>query len=245
MRLNIVCAAALLTLLGLVAAAVLGVAAMVVLVAVAAVVTGAGWVRLQGLMAARAHSVVIALAGIVSVVLAVRLPGAYLTWTGLIVAVGLTAVFLIELVRGTGAERRLESLVASASGVVLTALGAGWVGSMRVATDAHVALIATTAVAAIAAVLMAAVPWPDRVIDPLCVLVATAVAPLVALLVHEPGALAATVLGAVAGLVVATFRRMVLADGGPRTRLGAVAVGVGPVLAAGSAVYGAQLLLGA
>lgn len=245
MRLNIVCAAALLTLLGLVAAAALGVGALVVFVAAAAVVTGLGWVRLQGLTAARAHSVVIAVVGIVSVVTAARLPGAFLTWTGLIAAVGVIAVFLIELVRGTGAERRLESLVASSSGVVLTALGSGWVGSLRVATDAHVALIGTTAVAAMVAVVMAAVPWPDRVIDPLCVLVATAVAPLLALLLREPSAGVATVLGAVAGLVVATFRRMVLADGGPRTRLGAVAVGVGPVLAAGSAVYGAQLLLAA
>ncbi|GGC86405.1 hypothetical protein GCM10011512_11660 [Tersicoccus solisilvae] len=243
MRLNIVCAAALLTLVGLVAAAAAGVGAMTGVVIAAAIVTGAGWVRLQGLTAARAHSVVIALAGIAAALLAVRAPGAYLTWTGLVACLGVIAVFLVELVRGTGAARRLESLVASSSGVVLTVLGSGWIGSLRVATDEHAALIGTTAVAAVAAVLMAAVPWPDRVIDPLCVLVATAVAPLVALLLHEPGAAVAAVLGAVAGLVVATFRRMVLADGGPRTRLGAVAAGVGPVIAAGSAVYGVQLLL--
>ena len=60
MRLNIVCAAALLTLLGVVAAAALGVASMTVLVVAAAVVTGVGWVQLQGLTAARAHSAVIA-----------------------------------------------------------------------------------------------------------------------------------------------------------------------------------------
>lgn len=243
MRLNIVCVAALVTLLGLVVAAALGTGAMTVLVGVGAVVTGAGWVRLQGLTAARAHGVVIALAGIASALITLRLPSAYLTWAGLIAALGLIAVFLIELLRGTGAARRLEALVASSSGVALTALGAGWIGSLRVATEQHAALIGVTAVAAFAAVLMAAVPWPDRMIGPLCVLVATAVAPLVALLVRESGAGTAALLGAVAGLVVATFRRMVLADGGPRTRLGAVAVGVGPVLAAGSAVYGAQLLI--
>lgn len=243
MRLNIVCAAALLTLLGVVAAAALGVASMTVLVVAAAVVTGVGWVQLQNLTAARAHSVVIAVVGTVAALVTLRLPGALLTWTGLIAALGVIAVFLIELMRGTGAARRLESLVASASGVVLTALGSGWIGSLRVATEEHAALIGTTALAAFVAVLMAAVPWPDRVIDPLCVLVATAAAPLGTLLLGESNVGGATVLGAVAGLVVATFRRMVLADGGPRTRWGAVAAGVGPVLAAGSAVYGAQLLL--
>lgn len=243
MRLNTVCAAALLALLGLLAASSAGVVAMTVLVAAASIVIGIGWVRLQGLSPATAHSVIIAVAGTAAAVLAAWRSDHFLTWTATVCALGLIAVFLVELLRGTGAAHRLEALFSSASGVVLAAFGSGWVGALQLARDEHMALVGATSVAAVAAVVLAAVPWPDRVIGPLCVLVAAAIAPLVGLALREPHLLAVTALGAVAGVVVATFRRLILADGGPRTRWGAAAVGIGPVLAAGAVVYATQGLL--
>ncbi|WP_309081150.1 hypothetical protein [Zhihengliuella sp.] len=156
-----------------------------------------GWPRLLGL-AGRWHVTwLLLLVGFASALAALWTPLPNpLQWLPVTIAVGVLATFVTQLVRGTGTSQRLEATLGSLLGVVVVALGSGWVG-----------VVTTAALAG----------------TPLTV----------------PVAAGAVALGTL-GVLWALAQRI------PRVGIwGVAALGIGPLLAAGSAAYFVQRLLSA
>jgi hypothetical protein len=213
-------------------------------VSAAAVVAGIGWLHLLDVPAKKSQAAAIAGAGIASVAGAYLAPaGTAMMWMPAAVALGLGAIFLIQLVRGTGQSHRLESTLGAAGGVFIVAQGAGWVAAARlpVAAD-HAGLLLVAGTSAAVALAACLLPWPDRVTAPVAVTAAAVTGLLGAVLMTTQFGmpvleLPAALIGAVCGAVFATARRLVLAHTGPMNVAAALAVGLAPVLALGSLVY--------
>lgn len=91
------------------------------------VVIGFGWPAATGIAARHRHNVVMSAAGVVAALLVQFLPGQQLVWLPAVVGVALMTVFAAELVRGEGAEHRLESAIASTAGVLAAVSSSGWI----------------------------------------------------------------------------------------------------------------------
>lgn len=91
------------------------------------VVIGFGWPAATGIEARHRHNVIMSAAGVVAALLVQFLPGQQLVWLPAVVGVALMTVFAAELVRGEGAEHRLESAVASTAGVLAAVSSSGWI----------------------------------------------------------------------------------------------------------------------
>ena len=106
------------------------------LVSVAMAVTiGVGWPAAAGIQARRRHNVLIAVAGTLACLLVQLVPSQRLVWLPAIIGVSFMAVCVAELVRGEGAKYRLESALASATGVLAAVAASGWIAFSRVAHD--------------------------------------------------------------------------------------------------------------
>lgn len=92
-----------------------------------AVVIGFGWPAATGIAARHRHNVIISAAGVVAALLVRFLPGQQLVWLPAVVGVAVMTVFAAELVRGEGAEHRLESVIASTAGVLAAVSSSGWI----------------------------------------------------------------------------------------------------------------------
>lgn len=119
------CSAAAL-LLTLAAAAVGGVAPFAAAVGMS-LVLGLGWSAAVGIRARYRHNVIILTSGILAALLSWLPQDMRLTWLPAVVAMALIAIFLAELVRGEGAERRLESTISSTAAVLSAVSASGWV----------------------------------------------------------------------------------------------------------------------
>lgn len=256
MRTKTVAGSALVAVAALIAASYIGIpgleglgmwAVASVLVAVFAI----GYPRLLGLPVATAHTVVIALAGLAAVALAsVTAMPAPMAWLPACGAAGVVLVFLTQLLRGPGAELRLQATAAGACGVLVAVLGAGWVGADRLAPNASNSSMMLLSGASIAAAILACtIPWPDRITAPLALLLAVLVGGVASALVRDVAVLPASVVGAVAGAVVVCFRLMRTSSpprGGQAPRIptiAAMAIGAAPVVASGGLVYFVERLL--
>ena len=241
----IVAAAAAAVLCAVIGASYLSLPVLTAAVCVAAVVIGIGWPVLLGVPAKKTLAAVISLAGIATAVLAGIAPaGMPLLWMAVVIALGVMAVFLIQLLRGTGQPRRLESTFGASAGLVLTSLGAGWVAADRLSANANNGgMMLVTGISMLVAIGVCLLPWPDRIVAPLGMVLAPLAGALAAPLFSTVHMLPAAAVGAIAGIILVSFRRLVLADGGP-TRLPAMlAVGAAPVMAAGSLVYFLERML--
>ena len=103
---------------GALAAAVAGGIAPYLLAAAMSLVLGLGWASAVGIRARYRHSIIILLSGALAAAVSALPAGDRLTWIPAIVAVALIAIFVAELVRGEGAEHRLESTISSTAGVL-------------------------------------------------------------------------------------------------------------------------------
>ena len=111
----------------------LGTAALTVVVCLICAVVALGWPQLMGITARGSLSAVIAAAGIVAAVgasIAAEVD-TLLFWSSVSLAFGIIAVFLIQVLRGTGRPHRLESTLGACAGVVVTTTAAGWVAGLR------------------------------------------------------------------------------------------------------------------
>ena len=90
-------------------------------------------------------------------------PG-FLDWTPAFIAAGVMAVFLMQLMRGTGQAQRLESTLGSSAGVLLSCLGAGWIAASRFNGVKEMLLVA--GISAAFALLAGLIRWPDRIVAP-------------------------------------------------------------------------------
>lgn len=241
----IVAVAAAAVLCAVIGASYLSIPVLTAVVCVAAVVIGAGWPVLLGVPAKKTLATVISLAGISTAVLASVAPtGMPLLWMAVVIALGVMAVFLIQLIRGTGQPHRLESTFGASTGLVLTSLGAGWIAADRLsANSANTGMMLVTGISMLVAIAVCTLRWPDRIVAPLGAVLATLAGPLAATLFASVPMLPAAVVGAVVGIIIVCFRRLILADGGPTRLLAMLAAGAAPVMAAGSLVYFLERML--
>lgn len=128
---RIIGAAVLSLILALVASVLGGHLPLLVSVAMA-VMIGVGWPAATGIKARRRHNVIIAAAGVIACSLINFVPDQELIWLPAVVGVAFMAVFVAELVRGEGAEGRLESTLASVTGVLAAVSASGWIGLSHV-----------------------------------------------------------------------------------------------------------------
>lgn len=205
----------------------------------ACVLAAIGWPYLLGVPAKKSQSAAIGLSALLAVVLTATVPGpSFLAWFPASVALGVGAVFMIQLIRGTGQSHRLESTFGASSGVVAVGMGSGWVAADRLAVnaaDSGVTLV--TGVSILVAIAVCLLPFPDRLVAPAAILLAALAGPLGALLFTDVPALPAAVVGLACAAVLTGTRRLLVARDAPLEMPAAVAAGITPVLAIGAVVY--------
>lgn len=236
---------AVVALAAIVGASYLSLPATAVVVGVLVLAAAIGWPYVLGVPARKSQSTAIALSALAACAAAYVAPsGAALTWLPVAVALGLGAVFLIQLLRGTGQSFRLESTLGISSGVLLTALGAGWIAAENLSVNAGTSGVTlVTGISVLAALLVALLPWPDRMVAPIGVLLAALAGPLCALVFTDVEELPAAVIGAVCGAVIMAARRLVISRDTPLSAPALIAVGAAPILGLGSLVYFLERLL--
>ena len=165
-------------------------------------------------------------------------------WFPAAVALGVGAVFVIQLLRGTGQSHRLESILSSSAGVFAVSLGAGWVAADRLAlnaADSPLTLVAgLSLLLAFAASLL---PWRTAVTAPLGAVAAALAGPVVALFREDLPVVATALIGGVLAVAVVAATRLVRAHPTPVSLAAAATLGITPVLAVGSVVYYLDKLL--
>ena len=207
-----------------------------------AVGVGIGWPHFLGIPARKTLAVLIGLPGVGSAITATYLPApGFLDWTPSFMAAGVMAVFVMQLIRGTGQAQRLESTLGSCAGVMLSCLGAGWIACFRFNGVREMLLVA--AISAAIALLAGLIRWPDRVVAPLGVIGAGLAGPLAGLVFSDIAVLPAVIVGVVVGAVLVSFRRLVILRGESLSFAAALGMGLGPVAAVGSLAYFIDKLL--
>jgi hypothetical protein len=216
-----------------------------VLLAVAVVTAacvGIGWPHFLGIPAKKTLAALIGLPGIGSAVAATYLPApGFLNWTPAFVAAGVMAIFVMQLIRGTGQAQRLESTLGSCAGVLLSCLGAGWIACSRFNGVREMLLIA--AISAAIALMAGLIRWPDRIVAPLGIIGAGLAGPLAGLVLSDIAVLPAALVGIVVGAVLVSFRRLVIIRGETLNLPAVLGMGLGPVSAVGSLAYFIDKLL--
>lgn len=203
---------------------------------------GIGWPHFLGIPARKTLAVLIGLPGVGAAIAATYLPApGFLDWTPSFVAAGVIAVFVMQLIRGTGQAQRLESTLGSCAGVLLSCLGAGWIACFRFNGVREMLLVA--AISAAIALMAGLIPWPDRVVAPLGVIGAGLAGPLAGLVFSDIAVLPAAIVGVVVGAVLVSFRRLVILRGESLSFAAALGMGLGPVAAVGSLAYFIDKLL--
>ena len=216
--------------------ALLGVAILV------ALAVGIGWPHFLGIPAKKTLAAIIGLPGAGSAVAASYVPApGFLDWTPAFIAAGVMAVFLMQLMRGTGQAQRLESTLGSSAGVLLSCLGAGWIAASRFNGVKEMLLVA--GISAAFALLAGLIRWPDRIVAPLGIVLAGLTAPLAGLIFSNIAVIPAAVVGVVVGAVLVSLRRLVILRGDAINIPAALGMGLAPVAAVGSLAYFIDKLL--
>ncbi|WP_223262998.1 hypothetical protein [Arthrobacter sp. NamB2] len=223
----------------IVASSYISLTAVALIVGAAVVLAAVGWPYVLGVPARKSQSAAIGLSALLAVVLTATIPGpSFLAWFPASVALGVGAVFMIQLIRGTGQSHRLESTLGASSGVVAVAMGSGWVAAERLAVNASDSgVMLVTGISILVAIAVCLLPFPDRLVAPAVVLLAALAGPLGGLLFTDVPALSAAVVGLACGTVIAGTRRLLVAREASLPAIAAVASGVTPVLAIGAVVY--------
>ena len=177
-----------------------------------ALAVGIGWPHFLGIPAKKTLAAIIGLPGAGSAVAATYVPApGFLDWTPAFIAAGVMAVFLMQLMRGTGQAQRLESTLGSSAGVLLSCLGAGWIAASRFNGVKEMLLVA--GISAAFALLAGLIRWPDRIVAPLGIVLAGLTAPLAGLIFSNIAVIPAAVVGVVVGAVLVSLRRLVILRG--------------------------------
>lgn len=214
-------------------------AAVAVVLAIAA---GFGWPHFLGIPAKKTNGTILALAGAAAGISAAAVPGPeFLSWAPAAMALGVMAVTVVQLIRGTGQSHRLESTLGASSGVLLCCLGAGWIATARFTGTGSMLLVA--GISTVVALLVGAINWPDTIVAPFAIVFAGLAAPLTALVLTDIAVIPATAAGVLIGAVLAAVRRLNRTRSRPMPRAGLVALALAPVLAVGSIAYFMDKLL--
>ena len=194
-----------------------------------------GWPLLTGSWTPTATTVVLAVASVAIVLSALRQD---LLWVPAAVAFGILLAFSGQLVRRTGREGLVLTLLSSFGGLVVIASGTTAVVAANSDKGRAVAVVAMAAVgAAVVTDLLAGV----RGASPFLGFVALAAAVLAAVVVAtrgtQVGALEALGIGAAVGTVSWSFRRVLALQPAMLTVRGQVGAGAGSVLVVGAVVH--------
>lgn len=209
---------------------------------VAAAAVGLGWPHYLRVPARKTLGTIIGLSGIGAALAAAFAPApSFLWWSPVLIAAGICAVFVMQLLRGTGQEKRLESTLGASAGVLLACLGAGWIAAARFNGLGSMMLV--TGASGVFALAVGMIRWPDRIVAPIGIILAGLAGPLAGLLFFDVPVLAAVVVGVAIGSVLVAFRRLIVQNGLPETFPDALALGVAPVYALGTLVYFIEKLL--
>lgn len=230
---------------GLVGASYVSAVSVAVLAGLLCVAAAIGWPHVLGVPAKKSQSAVIGLSAVLATVAAASSEGPnYMVWFPAVVALGVGAIFMIQLIRGTGQSLRLESTFGASSGVFVIALGSGWAAADRLTVNfTNSGMMLVTGISILVALAASLLPWPDRLTAPLGLILATLAGPLGALLFTDVPAAPAAVLGVVCGAVIVCVRRLLMVRDAPLNALAALSVGLAPVLAVGAVVYFLDKLL--
>ncbi|GAA5020691.1 hypothetical protein GCM10023258_09520 [Terrabacter aeriphilus] len=234
-------AATLVSGLALLAAQATGYAGTVAVTLALALVVAWGWPRITGSATPSATSGVLAVAA-VAIVLSARDAG--LRWLPAAVAFGLVLAFFGQLVRRSGREGLVLTLLSSFGGLAVTASGATAVVAAQSDRGRAVAVVALAAVvAAVLGDLLAAAPAlrarPGAVGAVGLVgtaVVASVVAAVVSTRFDEVGPGTALAIGAAVGVVSWALRRVLALEPELPTLRGQLAAGAASVLAVGAVI---------
>jgi hypothetical protein len=216
--------------------------ALVAVAVVIAAAVGIGWPHFLRIPAKKTLAAVIGLAGAGSALAAAYAPApGFLDWTPPFIALGIMAVFVVQLIRGTGQAQRLESTLGCSVGVLLSCLGAGWIAGARFNGVREMLLVA--AISGVVALLAGLIRWPDSIVAPLGIVLAGLAGPLAGLVLSDIAVLPAAIFGVVVGAVLVSFRRLVTLRGAPLNVPAALSMGLAPVSAVGSLAYFIDKLL--
>jgi hypothetical protein len=216
--------------------------ALVTVAVLIAAAVGIGWPHFLRIPAKKTLAAVIGLAGAGSALAAAYAPApGFLDWTPPFIALGIMAVFVVQLIRGTGQAQRLESTLGCSVGVLLSCLGAGWIAGARFNGVREMLLVA--AISGAVALLVGLIRWPDSIVAPLGIVLAGLAGPLAGLVLSDIAVLPAAIFGVVVGAVLVSFRRLVTLRGAPLNVPAALSMGLAPVSAVGSLAYFIDKLL--
>lgn len=201
-----------------------------------------GWPRLMKLPSPNPVSVVIFLVGLGAMLLGLwQEPRPSAGGVAPVVAAGVIAMFLTQLVRGTDAQKRLESVAVGIAGMVIAAFGSGWV-MLGIDPIWHV-LGLLAGISMVGAAVAGMLRWPDRIVFPLGLVLAVLLGGAASLLSPAVGVLPALVIGAACGLVVVGSRAMLVSVGGPRNTIELAGAALAPLLVCGSVTWYVSALL--
>ncbi|MBW4094119.1 MAG: permease [Acidobacteria bacterium] len=204
---------------------------------------GIGWPHYLGIPAKKTLAAVIALSGGAGIMVAAfsSAPN-YLRWLPAVMAVGVAAVFVVQLLRGTGQSHRLESTLGASVGVILATLGAGWIADQRF-LETDKALLLISGVSALVALLVGLIRWPNSIVAPVGVVLAALAGAMAALLFSDVHIVPAAVVGVAVAAVLLSFRSLTVVAGPAKSIAGGIAMGLAPVICLGTLVYFIDKLL--
>ena len=168
-----------------------------------------GWPRLTDSPQPRATSVMLFLFGAAGLAAAWRDDSApYLDWLPVLAGLGLLWTFVQNLTRGMGASDAVANVSAQVAGVVIALSASTWVAAITVPGDKEAIVVGL--VSLIVAGCMTALPWPAIYTSPLAVVMSSAVAGILSVLIFTDSISwpLALILGAIMGLLVAGVDRM-------------------------------------
>jgi hypothetical protein len=238
-RFWIAAAAAAASVAGLTGASFLSPLAVAAVTAVLCAAAAIGWPHILGVPARKTQSAAIGISAIAATAAAAFTPGpGFMIWFPGAVALGVGAVFLIQLLRGTGQSHRLESTFGASSGVFAVALGSGWAAADRLAVlSGGSGGMLAAGISILAALAAAVLPLPFRVAAPLVPAAGALAGWLGAVLIPGVPALPAVLLGLLSGAVLLSGRSLLAAREEALNPAAALSAGITPVLAIGALVY--------
>ena len=141
-----------------------------------------GWPRLTDSPQPRATSIMLALFGVAGLYAAWQDSTApYLDWLPVLAGLGLLWTFVQNLTRGIGASYAVANVSAQVSGLVIVLSASTWVAAITVPGDKEAIVIGLASL--IVAQCMTALPWPAIYTSPLAIVMSTAVAGILSVLV--------------------------------------------------------------
>lgn len=185
-------------------AAYLGDLAVAAVVAVLGVVFGFGWPRLVNVPSRRGSASVI-----VGTALVATLAGWLtrdLSWLALVVAGGVIASFVHQMMRRDGRPRLVETVSATVTGVAVAASAVGWLTASRATNGLEFILVSTACL--LAAAMTTAIPAPGPVVATAAAVIAGAVGMLAGSVLPAVGIVPGLLTGVVGGGIMALSHLM-------------------------------------